>query len=161
VARLTEEVSRRWGGAATRCSGVRQRPRRREGRRQLRLALGPAGEDEGGDGGPKTENDGGLGGSHRGGGTVTAVFDSGKIGEGSGDFGIRGMWTESREDGRDIDVLELGREGAEWQRGAGRWPTLLNALDARQREKGGEGVGSVPRGGGRGAEREGLGCGAA
>jgi hypothetical protein len=65
-----------------------------------------------------------------GGGTVTTVFDSGKIGEGSGDFGIRGLWTESREDGRDSDVLELGREGAEWQRGAGRWPALLNALDA-------------------------------
>jgi hypothetical protein len=57
-------------------------------------------------------------------------------------------------------VLELGREGAERQRGAGRRPTLLNALSARQREKEGRGVGSVPRGGGRGAKREGLGCGA-
>jgi hypothetical protein len=59
-------------------------------------------------------------------------------------------------------MVELGREGAEWQRGAGRRPTLLNALGTRQREKGGEGgTGSVPRGGGRGAEREGPGCGAA
>jgi hypothetical protein len=101
VARLTEEVSRRWGGAATRCSGVRQRPRRREGRRQLRLALGPAGEDEGGDGGPKTENDGGLGGSHRGGG-------------GDGDGGVRQRKNRGGErrfwHPRHVDRVTGGRE---------------------------------------------------
>jgi hypothetical protein len=70
---------------------------------------------------------------------------------GSGDFGIRGGWTESREDGGDGGVLELEREGVERQRGAGRRPTLLNALGAAEGKKGGEGggVGSVPHGGRR------------
>jgi hypothetical protein len=75
-----------------------------------------------------------------GGGTVMAAFESGRIGEGIGDFGVRGWWTESREDRRGSGMLELGREGAERQRGAGQRPALLNALGARQREKGGEGV---------------------
>jgi hypothetical protein len=35
-----------------------------------------------------------------------------KIGEGSGDFGVRGRWTESKEDGGGGGVLELGRDGA-------------------------------------------------
>jgi hypothetical protein len=47
---------------------TRWRPRQREGRRWLRLALGAAGQDEGGEGGSKMENGGGLRGSHRGGG---------------------------------------------------------------------------------------------
>jgi hypothetical protein len=81
---------------------------------------------------------------------------------GSGDFGIRGGWTESREDGGDGGVLELEREGVERQRGSGRRPALLNALGAAEGKKEGRrGVGSVPRGGRRGAEREGPGCGAA
>jgi hypothetical protein len=52
----------RGGGSARRC------PRRREGRRRLRLAPGAAGEDEGGEGGSKIENGGRLAGSHRVGG---------------------------------------------------------------------------------------------
>jgi hypothetical protein len=55
------------GGGATmgRNSGSAwRRPHRREGRRRLRLAPGAAGEDEGGEGGLKMENGGGLGGSH-------------------------------------------------------------------------------------------------
>jgi hypothetical protein len=48
-------------------------------------------------------NDGRLGGSHHGG----CGDDGGKIGEGSGDFGVRGRWTESREDGGGGDMLEL------------------------------------------------------
>jgi hypothetical protein len=43
---------------------VRRRPHEREGRRWLRLAPGATGEDEGGEGGSKMENGGGLGGSH-------------------------------------------------------------------------------------------------
>jgi hypothetical protein len=66
--------------------------------------------------------------------------DGGKNGEGSDDFGVRGRWTESQEDRGGGGMLELRREGAEWQRGAGRRSTLLNVLDARQREKGGEGA---------------------
>jgi hypothetical protein len=54
-------------------------------------------------------------------------------------------------------VLELGREGAKRQRGTGRRPALLNTLGAWQREKEGEGVDSVPRGGRRGAKRVGPG----
>jgi hypothetical protein len=89
-------------------------------------APGAVGVDEGGEVGSKIENGGGLGGSHRG---------------GSGDFGIRCGWTESREDGGDGGVLELGREGVERQRGAGRRPALLNALGAAEGKKGGEGGG--------------------
>jgi hypothetical protein len=55
-------------------------------------------------------------------------------------------------------MLELVREGVERQRGAERRPTLLNALNARQREKR-RGVGLVPHGARIGAEREGPGCG--
>jgi hypothetical protein len=121
---------------------------------QLRLAPGAAGADEGGEGGSKMENGSGLGGSHRG----RVDGDNGKIREGSGDFGVRGRWTESREDGRGGGVLELGREGAERQRGAGRCPTLLNALSARQREK--EGRGSARCHVGAGEERRGRGRGA-
>jgi hypothetical protein len=58
-------------------------------------------------------------------------------------------------------VLELGQEGAERQRGVGRRPALLNALGAAEGKWRGGGVGSVPGGGRRGAEREGPGCGAA
>jgi hypothetical protein len=47
-----------------------------------------------------------------GGGTATAAFDGGKIGEGSGNFGVRGQWIESREDGGGGGVLELRQEGA-------------------------------------------------
>jgi hypothetical protein len=72
---LTEVVAQRRCGAMVRCGGARRCPRRREGRRRLQLALGAAGEDERGEGGSKTENGSGLGGSYRGGGcggTVTA-----------------------------------------------------------------------------------------
>jgi hypothetical protein len=47
---------------------ARWRPHRREDQRRLRLALGAAVEDEGGEGGSKMENGGRLGGSHHGGG---------------------------------------------------------------------------------------------
>jgi hypothetical protein len=71
-------------------------------------------------------------GSPSGGTTATTQR---KIGEGSGNFGVRGWWNESWEDGGGGSVLELGREGAERKRGTGRRPTLLNALGARQRGK--------------------------
>jgi hypothetical protein len=45
-----------------RCGGARWCPHRREGRWQLRLAPGVAGEDEGGEGGSKSGNGGGLAG---------------------------------------------------------------------------------------------------
>jgi hypothetical protein len=76
-------------------------------------------------------------GSPSGGTAATARW---KIREGSSDFGVRGRWTESREDRGGGGMLELGREGAERKRGTGWWPVHLNALDARQREKGGEGA---------------------
>jgi hypothetical protein len=57
---LTEVVERRWGGEAARCGGARRRPHRREGQRQLQLALEAAGEDERGEGGSKMGNGGGL-----------------------------------------------------------------------------------------------------
>jgi hypothetical protein len=44
----------RWGGAA------RWRAHEREGRQRLQLTLGAAGQDERGEGGPKSENDDGL-----------------------------------------------------------------------------------------------------
>jgi hypothetical protein len=53
-------------------------------------------------------------GSPRGGTAATARR---KIREGSGNFGIRGWWTESREDRGGGGVLELRREGAEQKRG--------------------------------------------
>jgi hypothetical protein len=85
-----------------------------------------------------------------------------KIEEGSGDFDVQGGWTESQEEGGGSGVLELGREGAEQQRGAGRRLVLLNALCTEEGKKGGEGgVGSVPYRGRRRAEREGPGCGVA
>jgi hypothetical protein len=72
-AELTEEVGRRWGRAEARRGGAQQRPRRREGRRWLRLASGAAGEDVGGEGGSKMEIGDGPGGSHCGGGGGTAT----------------------------------------------------------------------------------------
>jgi hypothetical protein len=81
-----------------------------------------------------------------------------KIEEGSDNFGVQGWWIESREDRGGCGVLELGREGAKRQRGTGWQSALLNTLGAWQREKEGEGVGSVPRGGRRGAKRVGPGC---
>jgi hypothetical protein len=78
-----------------------------------------------------------------------------KIEEGSDNFGVQGWWIESREDRGGCGVLELGREGAKRQRGTGWQSTLLNTLDAWQREKEGEGLGSVPRGAGE--ERRGWG----
>jgi hypothetical protein len=50
---LTEGGGRLRGRVAARCVGARRGPHRREGRWQLRLALGAAGEDERGEGGPK------------------------------------------------------------------------------------------------------------
>jgi hypothetical protein len=50
---LTEGGGRLRGGVAARCGGARRGPHWREGRRQLRLAPGAAGEDERGEGSPK------------------------------------------------------------------------------------------------------------
>jgi hypothetical protein len=66
--RLTEVVARWRGGEAARCGGARRRPHRREGRWRLRLAPGAAREDEGGEGGSKSGNGGGLVGLSIGGG---------------------------------------------------------------------------------------------
>jgi hypothetical protein len=63
---LIKKVVRQRGGAAARRGSAQRHPRRREGRRRLRLAPGAVGEDEGGEGGSKLENGGGFGGSHRG-----------------------------------------------------------------------------------------------
>jgi hypothetical protein len=88
-------------------------------------------------------------GSPSGGTAATARW---KIREGSSDFGVRGRWTESREDRGGGGMLELRREGAKRKRGTGWWPVHLNALDARQREK--------RRGGGPARRRVGAGEGA-
>jgi hypothetical protein len=83
-------------------------------------------------------------GSLSGGTTATAQR---KIREGSGDFGVQGRWTESREYGGGGGVLELGREGAERKKGNG---TTAGAFECARRVANGKrrgGGGSVPRGG--------------
>jgi hypothetical protein len=83
-------------------------------------------------------------GSLSGGTTATAQR---KIREGSGDFGVQGRWTESREYGGGGGVLELGREGAERKKGNG---TTAGAFECARRMANGKrrgGGGSVPRGG--------------
>jgi hypothetical protein len=57
-----------------------------------------------------------------GGGTTTMTFDGRKIGEGIGDFGVRGRWTESREDGEAATCLSLGEreQSGKGERDGGR-----------------------------------------
>jgi hypothetical protein len=67
---------------------VRRRPRRSEGRWQLRLAPGAASEDERGEDGSKTGNGGGLVGLTVGGGRGDGDSDSQKRTGDRGDPGV-------------------------------------------------------------------------
>jgi hypothetical protein len=79
---------------------------------------------------------------------MTNGHDSMKLREGSGNPGVQGRWTESREDGGG-GVLEHEREGAEQRGGWDGSLRLLNALECavegKRGRQGGPMVGAVWR----------------